>query len=128
MLMATLLLGVPAHFCSPQFLSSNGLACATCPTLPDAMGASLKLSLSPPHSDCHDCCALDVCHDEGPSTASALAPAAPHVDFVVLASVLGEISLPVVSSDALIPHLEGCPPTGPPSDSASRGPPFFQLA
>ncbi len=113
------------HFCGPTFRLPDGQLCATCPTLSDSpieheIPEQIEANT---HGDCHDCCQLTDCSDaDGKHQVASLS--IPHIDFFVLPEPVVKLSfsetLVPVSVDSFEP---GAPPTGPPSEHASRAPP-----
>lgn len=131
MLVMSLILGLNLHFCMPKYELPNGKTCLVCPSLTDSHALTIESNtdadISSSHGDCHDCCKLESCHEDGTSKAQSFLAG---VSFVVdlptpTLTFVDGIQLP---NHATMPFLAGAPSTGPPSTDPSRAPPFFSIA
>lgn len=123
-LLAILLVLTQVHLCTPEYVLPNGLTCQTCPTLKDK-----QTRIADTHGDCHDCCTIDAGCDQDDDNQKVVAAPFHFDPPVALPSTL-TLEIPTLGNEtAPTPILEeGCPPTGPPRDTASRAPPFSSLA
>lgn len=115
------------HACSGAWLLPDGKECPTCPSGPcldDEVGSQGRTTVSTGAPlDCHECCTLTSCPDDGGKQT-----AAPPPQFQPVCAILPEaICLPVVrcvASKVVFAHIEQGFPNAPPSTSSSRAPPF----
>lgn len=131
MLVMSLFLGLNLHFCMPKYELPSGKTCLVCPTLPDSSLLTVdednEAEIASSHGDCHDCCKLESCHEDGTSKAqSYLAGVSFAVDLPTPTLIF--VAAAHTSSGGSMPFLAGAPTTGPPSTDPSRAPPFFSIA
>lgn len=123
--MAGLLLLVQLHLCQAEYVLPGGETCFTCPMLSDDHDVSDTAQLaSGAHGDCHDCCELRPCEDDG-KVKAALAPVSVANLVLALPPALPLAEIPSFEEPRVeFEFLAGCPSTGPPASASPRAPPY----
>ncbi|MBL8059423.1 MAG: hypothetical protein JNK63_01765 [Chthonomonas sp.] len=113
------------HMCQSAYELPSGAKCAVCPTLQhEEASHSHGLQLSAQHNDCHDCCTIAACEDPKlPKT--LLAPTGlQSIDLAILPEPI-LVLLPAFAVARPVQIWQfAAPPTGPPSLTSARAPPF----
>lgn len=127
-LLVAVLLG-QAHACRAYYALPSGLECATCPTevcdinFPSHSETGDTIVSAEP--DCHLCCTLQSCDDEGGKTAQNFSPIS--ADLVLPE----ELEIVTLTRDEVLPsisvHVASQYANAPPSLNDSRAPPFHLI-
>ena len=114
------------QLCPPEYVLPDGTTCDRCPQITcETERGDREGTFTAPHGDCHDCCTLVACHDDHKHAGDATLPGS----VAALPCAHPTISLPRLGIwVALFTYVREHPPTGPPDDSLSRGPPSFLTA
>ncbi|MFZ4507658.1 MAG: hypothetical protein ACOYON_08200 [Fimbriimonas sp.] len=115
------------HWCPPSFRLLDGSPCFTCPSLTQIEAAQDEHQnlASGEHGDCHDCCTLQACEKETKAQPNLIQASLLFID--IPPTIRIAIIRPPEVETSIPTFKAGCPPTGPPDESASRAPPFSQL-
>ena len=129
LLISVLMLG-QVHLCAESYQLANGQTCLTCLDLNDHpnLTANDQPSLAATgHGDCHDCCKVRPCSEDGKSTLDSIAPYSGIQPAACLPSKF-RLELPPVSEpDPISVHVVSAPTNGPPGSTSSRAPPKFRI-
>jgi len=122
-----LLLCVNSHLCEDRYERPTGEECIQCAGLTHAEQENSDAHLATSHGDCHDCCVLVTCHHDSGVQKVLVAPIF-ACDLMAVGAVF--VPFPEFSEVVLcrLLRIDGAPPTGPPLEHGSRGPPAFQFA
>jgi hypothetical protein len=116
-----------AHACAGLWVLPDGSNCVTCPTEQCVTGSPMLCGkgsqVAKAEKDCHSCCSLKACSDQGESKKAIHAPSIPPAISLPEAPVL-TLSVPIVEPRPVHLQIEQGFPNAPPSSRSARAPPF----